>query len=187
MNASLGNWAARPVGRNGDVVIREVPEVNWSMYGEHVSIATPCSTCSTRPAACSSPIRMKFVPSSRIRLRRIRPRCSTAPSCAMPAPISAPPSTRWMKCIHPLSAAGPSWPHPGTRIRSFPSTSLSQPPTNRTIVKSIAPESIRETAFYKAKQRAAELPVKPIPEEKQPNRIQRVHFIQHGFSPRKRR
>ena len=55
------------------------------------------------------------------------------------------------------------------------------------ILNSRAPESIRETAFDKAKQRAPELPVQPIPEAKQPTRIQRLHFIQDGFSPRNRR
>ncbi|MDR5729919.1 MAG: hypothetical protein RB191_21105 [Terriglobia bacterium] len=56
-----------------------------------------------------------------------------------------------------------------------------------TIVKAKAPASIRETAFRKAMQRAAELKSQPTPEEKRPTRIPRLQFVQHGFSPRNRR
>ena len=55
------------------------------------------------------------------------------------------------------------------------------------ILNSRAPESIRDESLDKAKQRAPELPVQPIPEAKQPTRIQPLHFIQDGFSPRNRR
>ncbi len=56
-----------------------------------------------------------------------------------------------------------------------------------TIVRLVAPESVRERAFDKAKQRAAELMPQPIPQEKQPTRIHSLQFIEGGFSLRNRR
>jgi hypothetical protein len=56
-----------------------------------------------------------------------------------------------------------------------------------TIVKAKAPKSIRETAFAKATQRAAELMPQPIPGEKKPTRIHPLQIIEHGFSLRNRR
>jgi hypothetical protein len=56
-----------------------------------------------------------------------------------------------------------------------------------TIVRSVAPESIRETAFAKATQRAAELMPQSIPGEKKPTRIHPLQIIEHGFSLRNRR
>jgi hypothetical protein len=56
-----------------------------------------------------------------------------------------------------------------------------------TIVKAKAPMSIRETAFGKAMDRAAELKPQPIPEENQPTRSPRWQFIEDGFSRRNRR
>ncbi len=55
------------------------------------------------------------------------------------------------------------------------------------ILESTAPESIRETAFAKATQRAAELMPQPTPGEKKPTRIHPLQFVEHGFSLRNRR
>jgi hypothetical protein len=56
-----------------------------------------------------------------------------------------------------------------------------------TIVRSVAPESIRDAAFAKATQRAVELMPQSIPGEKKPTRIHPLQIIEHGFSLRNRR
>jgi hypothetical protein len=53
-----------------------------------------------------------------------------------------------------------------------------------TIVKAKAPQSIRDAAFAKATQRAAELMPQPIPGEKAPTRPPSLQFVEGGFSRR---